>query len=48
MKMSFDAKKIKTDLGIRWKLRRLRSNTLGRARYVVRATVTQLRSPAPK
>jgi len=48
MKMSFDAKKIKTDLGMRWKLRRLRSNTLGRARYVVRATVKQLRSPAPK
>jgi 2-polyprenyl-6-methoxyphenol hydroxylase-like FAD-dependent oxidoreductase len=44
MKMSLDSKSIKTETGFYWKLRRLRSNTLGRARYVVRKAVKRLKS----
>ncbi|QND50834.1 FAD-dependent monooxygenase [Phyllobacterium sp. 628] len=47
MKMSYDSKSIKTDSAFYWKLRRLRSNTLGRARYAVRATVKNLKASHP-
>lgn len=36
MKMSLDSKSIKTDPSLYWKLRRLRSRTLGQARYVAK------------
>lgn len=46
MKMSLNSKSIKTETGLYWKLRRLRSNTLGRARYAVRGALKRLKSPA--
>ncbi|MBA8881518.1 FAD-dependent oxidoreductase [Phyllobacterium myrsinacearum] len=44
MKMSLHSKSIKTETGFYWKLRRLRSSTLGRARYVVRSAIKRLKS----
>ncbi|WP_246683590.1 NAD(P)/FAD-dependent oxidoreductase [Labrys sp. KNU-23] len=44
MKMSLDSKSIKTDPSIYWGLRRLRSRTLGQARYAMKRLLTRRES----